>query len=278
MPLQSSAAVIDSRLDPVGAARAAQALTEGENPAVPEPGPSLVALPGGWIDPQGKLHRTAEVRELTGVDEEAMAKAGRLPDGGMDSRRVMECVFERCTLKIGTVGVSPKLLQSMHLGDREAILLGIYRTTYGDDYETRIYCPVCPKWSDVVFELNTDIEPKVLKDPAVVWRDVTLKGGRVANVRLISVADQAEALANEEATGAEMNSILLSRIIRTVDGIETMGLQSAQTLSSADRRKILKYVTDNAPSAGLGEAKTTCPKCQAESTTPLNLAAIFLES
>jgi hypothetical protein len=34
-----------------------------------------VNLPGGYISPSGEVYRTAEVRELTGKDEEAIVKA-----------------------------------------------------------------------------------------------------------------------------------------------------------------------------------------------------------
>jgi hypothetical protein len=263
-------------------ARASEILNSSNDPEVPEPGPSIVQLPGGWVDGLGFLHKTAEVREMTGVDEEAMSRAGKMPDGTQDSRRVMASVYERCTVKVGTVEADPHILRSQHLGDREAILLGIYIATYGNEYEARILCPNCGKWSEVAYELDKDLTSRKLEDPEVVWRDIPLgKNGKFgsASVRLITVGDQETVLEMEQdsATGAEMNTRLMAECVRSVNGRPLLGLHGAQSLNSAIRRDILRYWAKTTPSSGIAEVKTPCPKCQVEATIALNLAAIFLE-
>lgn len=260
-------------------ATAAGIVASVDDVSVPEPGPCVVDLPGGYVMADGMVVRKAEVRELTGLDEEAMAR-GANKQNQVDLVRLLEIIFERGLIRIGDqeVGGGPEgraLRQSMLVGDKDAVLLGIRIATYGPDYESRIVCPKCGEESDVVFELLTDIEERTLEDPQVIYRTVKLRNGE-AEVRLPTVGDQAYATSDPRRTAAEANTMLLARCVRSVNGVPTMGEQTLRAMGMKDRHSILQYIADTAPGPRMGEVKVECPACKEESQMSLSMPALFL--
>jgi hypothetical protein len=101
-----------------------KALTETapvEHNDVTLPSETLVDLPGGLIF-NGEVIKTAEVRELNGRDEEAIGRQGA-------SARIWNTILTRAVVSIGNLPASEDLLDKMLVGDRDALLLGIFRAT-----------------------------------------------------------------------------------------------------------------------------------------------------
>lgn len=251
-----------------------QALSTTEETPVPEIYSGIVELPGGWLDPQGNLQTTAEVRELTGADEEAMGKA-MIKGTGIDWNRMFKVIMERGVVKLGDRVPTAKDLESLLYGDRDAILLGIRIATYGRDHPANITCPLCLRSSDVVFELDTDIPTRKLDDPMVIYRKVKLRGDHSAEIRLVTVADQAFATADMRVGNAQMTTLLLSRCVKTIDGQEHLGEQTMQAMGAGDRKILNTYLMEKAPGPRLGEVVVSCPQCNEESSIAISMTELF---
>lgn len=249
-----------------------QALADEVRP--PEEYPTTAELPGGWLSTDGRAHRNAVVRELTGADEETLGRVWTKNDDLVAIR------WANTLAQLGTVSIGGEPLERsdwdrMLIGDRDALLLAIRIATYGPDYETSIACPKCSKDSDVVFELDKDIKYRRLEDPELIYRKVELRHGRIAEVRLTNVADQAACYADSSWTPSEMNTVLLSHTVRSIDAEPVLGPQAMLKLGAADRKILTDYLAETGPGPLLGEVVAECPKCGQESPIALNVSLLF---
>ncbi len=108
-----------------------------ENPQQKEikitsPSNNIVTLPGGYITATGEVIDEAEVRELTGADEEAIAKA---PNVG----RALLTILQRGTVRIGEERADDKVLDSILSADRDVLLLAIFKATFGNTTIIPVY-------------------------------------------------------------------------------------------------------------------------------------------
>src|SRR5215469_729441 len=100
-------------------------------PVIALPPSDLITLNGGLVKGD-KVINTAIVKELTGEDEEALARAAQANYFHFIDRLL------RCG--VVQLGDEPKsqteqLLGKLLIGDREQLLLGIREATYGDEIE-----------------------------------------------------------------------------------------------------------------------------------------------
>jgi hypothetical protein len=96
-----------------------KALTETPKERTPEivsPSDTTVELPGGYLNAAGEIIRTAEVRELTGKDEELISKTNNLG-------KAILTILQLGTVKIGNELATDKILDELLVGDRDAIIL-----------------------------------------------------------------------------------------------------------------------------------------------------------
>ncbi|MEU5425160.1 hypothetical protein AB0H73_06075 [Streptomyces olivoreticuli] len=258
--------------DPARATQAMQqVLTEsvGPPPAPPVPNDCLVTLPvGATINAQ--LVRAAEVRELTGEDEEALASVST------NTLRFFSKVLERGFVSVGDTKPSPELTKSLYVGDRDALLLAIRRVTFGSELEmTGVSCPGCHASVDVTIDLATVPERGLPEGP----HTVQLRGG-MAYVTFPTVADQEHILADPDASDAVKNTRLLEKCLDRIeapDGTVVKGSADvARKLGIADRRKVLLYLADNAPGPQLMDISVEHDGCGKEIPLPLTLADTFL--
>jgi stage V sporulation protein SpoVS len=181
-------------------------LAEPEKVVVPASivGPSNVevTLPAGFITPDGEVIKTAEVRELNGKDEEAIARA----NGWF---RVLGTILSRAVVKIGPLKVDDALLDRLILGDREALLLGIYKATFGPTTIIPSFCSGCDDAKDVEVDVDRDIPMNVLVDP-ISDRNFTVKTrGHEYVVTLPTGIVQRELGNNSDRTTAELTTLML---------------------------------------------------------------------
>ncbi len=269
--------------DPTALAKASSALAGTVKDPEPEAPPdTLVRLPGGLV--RGTLViRAAEVRELTGEHEEALARAARAQPGSVV--HFLNTLLECGTVRFGTEdpAQTSSLLKDTLVGDRDALLIGIRRATYGDDIELEGWkCPECGGEADLTIPL-TDIPVLKLERPAKdATFDVPLRRGRTAEVRLANGADQAAVFVVGEQTVAERDSILLGRCllaVRDKDGTRhiTTGTEGAiaRKLSLPDRHAILKELTERQPGPKFNDIKFTHSDCGKEVGLAVGLPDLF---
>lgn len=274
----TSVSTADPRQAQFAAQAAQELLVNADETDVPQPADTIIDLPGGWVNPSSGVETTAEVRELTGADEEALSRITK--DGEPDWIRYVSEIMARGLVNIGSYPADAPSRGRLLIGDQAAILLGIRRATYGDEYETRINCQFCNKQSDVAYDLRSkerggDIEYKRLDDPENIFRSVPLRNGQEAEVRLVTVADQHEALKDLRRTTAEQDTILLARCVRAIDGQPLLGEAAARDLSAGNRRTLEKHLYTKQPGPQLGEVKGQCPVCSREISISLSMPALF---
>ncbi len=206
----------------------------------------------------GRLLRTAIVRELNGYDEEVLAKA--------DSRKTSEYllkIVELACVSIDGEKLSPLITDHLLLGDRDAIVLGIRKATYGNivTYEN-VECPQCSKRFDVDVDLDTDVKIKKLEDPKEdrVF-ELALHSGGTAVIRYATVGDQ-DAIKDAPIQG--VNTALLARTLVSING-KAINMQADPAediilrMNMRDRQTLIKEMYENQPGPDLTSIEIECP-------------------
>lgn len=275
---------IDPMLDPEKSnALMAKVLHTTEAAVKPEialPAAGVFRLPGGLVrglERASEARYDAEVRELTGADEEAIAKAR--VSGRID--RFITALLECGTVSIGNLKANREVLGDLLVGDRDALLLEIRRATFGDEIEyERVTCPHCGQAFALTLTLD-DIPVVRLKDTEDRTFEVPLRKGRVATVRFPVGSDQDAIFAAESLNGAEQATLLLSRCvisIKDTDGeIEAVAGDPSvvRDLGIPDRKRIMDTISKNAPGPRYDEITFTHEECGKEVPFAIGVGDLF---
>jgi len=232
------------------------------------PTSGLVELPGGFLLDDGSIATTAEVRELTGLDEEAIAKASSV-------NSAMNVVLKRGLVSIGDVPASKLKLDGMLIADRDALLLAIRNATFGDEVTYSAYCASCEGPVDLTLNLEKDVEIVKLADPVDdrVF-SVDTKAGEVM-VTLPTLVTNKKLADVEGKSFAEFTTVLLAGCIVSINGEPSLGRDTALSLNMKDRQLISEKLLENSPGPRLMEVRKACEACGTEIVLPLSLAELF---
>ncbi len=228
---------------------------------------NVIDLPGGFITPAGEVITKVEVKELTGRDEEAISKASTIA-------RALNSILMRGTAKIGEEEATDKLLDQMLAGDRDAVLLGIYRATFGNEAELPVMCQTCNDFKTMVVDVDTDIPVKKLEDP--YDRQFEVQGKKnTYRCELPTGHTQRELLSNADKTVSELSTILLQNTVLEINGTAVYDKNQVLNLGVADRRKISDEIAKRNPGPQLQDVKAPCPDCGEEVQVPINIGTLF---
>jgi len=234
-------------------------------PVTPPPGTDVELL-GGLLDPFTGLISTAEIRELTGLDEEAVSKIS-------DPGKALLNILERATVKIGNEPATPELLDALYAGDRELLLLAIRNATFGAEVKLGpANCPKCDFEQIYEIDLSKDVPLKKLDGDREFT--VNCKVGEVV-ITLPTGITQKAFVTSTNKTSAELDTILLKNCIKSINGAPVISVETVRSLGIRDRRDILQEITNRNPGPQLNEIKTTCQSCGSEVPLPLTLADLF---
>jgi len=249
-------------------------------PEIPFPDTDIVVLPGG-LARKDTIIQSVEVRELTGEDEESLAKASQSSSIFSFLDRLLRCGVSR----IGNESVTEKdkLLSQMLIGDREAIILGIRQATYGNKIEIEDWnCSHCNFSSELSLELS-DIPSSKLSDLDEATFKVPLRKGGYALVRLANGDDQLAVFEKADLTQAQRETILISRcVISLTDTSGKEKLMAAfpsmsRSLSIPDRHSILRELNIRQPGPKYDQVKFDCESCGTEQTVTVTIGHLFLD-
>jgi hypothetical protein len=246
-----------------------KALNETPKEVLPEinsPSDTTVDLPGGFITATGEIIRTAEVRELTGRDEEAIAKTTNIG-------KALMIILQRGTVKIGDEKADEKMLDQLLIGDRDALLLGILRVTFGNKVKIPVFVDNEEKLVEV--DITADIKNKILTDP-LNDRMFTVKGKKSQfTVRLPDGVVQKKMIDNMDKTSAELSTIVLEGTVTQIDSAPVYSAAQVQALSVIDRRTIIEAINKRAPGPQFEDVVVTDPETGSEVLVPINLGSLF---
>ncbi len=235
-------------------------------PSLPD---TNIDLPGGFYDPmEDEMITTAEVRELTGADEEAIVKIS-------EPGKALMTILEKATVSIGGKPADKETLNMLLAGDREALLLAIRRVTFGNEVELETVCDRCPELQTFVIDLTKDVKVKTLDDRINDRRFVLdLKVGKV-KVALPTGDTQLKLVNASNKNTAELDTLLLSSCVLEINDVPVLGQAQIRNLGIKDRRTILEEIAKRNPGPLLSEVKKACSACGQEVELPLTLAELF---
>lgn len=234
-------------------------------PSLPE---TSVSLPGGYLDFDGTVHTNAEVRELTGTDEEAIVKI-------LEPGKALLAILQRATVSIGGKKADKDMLNSLLSGDREQLLVAIRKVTFGSELSLISSCPKCASEQTFVIDLDKDVKTKELDDK-IVDRSFTVETKKgLVKVHLPTGEVQEKIINSTNKNTAELDTLLLSSCILELNDLPIMNQSQIRDLGMQDRRKILLEIAKRNPGPLLNEIKKTCSDCGSEVDLPLTLAELF---
>lgn len=258
-----------------------EGVTKTEDPLISLPADDLVNLPGGLVK-IGRVIKTATVKELTGEDEESLAKASQSLKPFHFIDRLLRCGV----VQIGDFPVSEKdsLLREMLVGDREQLILGIRRATYGEKLDVDNWrCVNCGNRADLSMEL-ADIPVTFLANPAEeITFSVGLRKGGSVEVKLANGEDQAALFEKDDLTQAQIETILLSRCVLKITSPEGIEQNVAafpsivRNMSVVDRHKVLNELRTRQPGPKYDDVKYECESCGEEGRVAVNIGHLFLD-
>ena len=255
-------------------AQIAAILSDSGPSQAPEPKPTMEPPRDGQCTLPG-LGYKVEVRELTGEDEEALAKVRS------SYPRWMSTLLERAVVSINGEPADSDAVNMLLVGDRDYLLLVIRRVTWGPEIELpAVYCPLCEEEFEAIVHVD-DVPIKRLDKPDDATFTVELRDGAQAEVRLPNGNDQTALLENEKWTRAEQNTRLLQRCISTLidaqgNELPVAGFPSmVRGMSVSDRHKVLNAMDKRAPGAKYAEVTVKHDECGETVPVPLGTAALF---
>lgn len=258
-----------------GAMQAAEAafkrVAQMEVPVIESSSETTVELPAGWLAPNGMLVKTARVRELNGFDEEKLARLNATKNPGVFVTELLLVGVE----ELGGDKPTRQQLQSLLIGDRDALLLGVRRATYGSDVEFTLDCEGCNEKSTVTVDITTDVEVVKLDDPLLRVFSVDLRHGS-ARVQLMNgVVQESVGDLPSTSTMPELNTLLLQKCVIELNGVPISSGDDIRNLSASDRATLVDFITEHAPGPKLGEVKIPCATCGREYPAPLHIGNLF---
>lgn len=245
-----------------------QTAIHGEEPLIPEaPDTNVTLFRGAYSG--GEWNQKAAVKELNGSDEEYIARMM----GGSNPTLYLNAVLTYGVEMLGaydlpTLGVAERmaLIDSLLVGEKELLFLNILRVTYGDIRTVAVKCPTCQAVNDVSFSITEDVPIRTLDDPFALDYEFTCRNEDNLRYRLVNGADQAASAQKPQATMPEQNTILISRVITTVNGKPLVDpLHFAREMGALDRRNLLDTLLSKQPGPYFEEVKLPCATCGAES-------------
>lgn len=232
------------------------------------PSDGVVTLPGGYVTFTGEVIKTAEVRELNGKDEEAIARIG---GGG----RAFNTILSRAVVKVGNEAATEKILDNMLAGDRDALLVGVYRATFGDEAILAGFCPGCKDYKEVSVNVNEDIQYKTLLDP-VSDTEFEITGKKnVYTVALPTGVTQRVLRESDERSMAESLTALLEGTVIKINGRPVYSKSQVQELGVVDRAKIAEELALRSPGPKFDDVVVSCPDCESEVRVPISIGSLF---
>jgi hypothetical protein len=228
----------------------------------------VVELPGGFIPQEGSVIKKAKVRELTGVDEEIIARSET-------EAKALQVILQRGLEELGDKKPSENDLDSLLSGDRDAILLGIRKATFGNEVDYKVICKSCSEEQSLIIDLNSDVKVKELADPYErVW-EIDIKAGKTVLAFPNGLVQKKLSNGVTSKTMSELNTILLTGCVMSINGISVTGPQDVLNLGMADREKIAMELLEKNPGPRLMEVSKACKACGKDINVPLSLAALF---
>jgi len=242
----------------------------------------FVELPSqGRYYPEGHpLHglESVEIRQMTAKEEDILTSRTLLKKGLALDRAIESIIVDK--------RVKPN---SIIVGDKNAIIVAMRVSGYGNEYETKVNCPACAKSQNYIFDLNEanvyagdDLESLNIVDNQNGTFDVQLpRTGVNVTFRLLTGSDEKmlmTALQNERKKKGTEKTVTrqLANIIVAVNGDTSAGAINylVSNIPSMDSRHLRLSYRLAAPDVDLTQ-HFECEDCGHEQDMEVPLTADF---
>lgn len=252
----------------------AKAAIAGTTPLIPDAPDCIVNLPRGLFQ-GGSWKKEAEVRELTGADEESLSRVKDTTD--FYDLVLAHGVVRLDELDLTTYPMAERqvFLRELLIGERSQLLMAVLVATYGNEKLLNITCPHCEMEQELKLLLSSDFKPKDVPDVHRPSFEYVAKNKDLLEYRLVTGADQNEALKRKGSTTAEQNTLILSRCITKVNNqivIDQMGY--ARKLGMKDRNSLLLSMVEKQPDLDMN-VQTVCLGCGGDIVFGLGWGDLF---
>lgn len=242
--------------------RAAKEAIAGPVPLIEDAPDPVVRLPRGLFH-SGVWERDVLCRELTGADEEQLAKA-KTP------YEYFNTVIGQGVVSVGSFDLSKHsmperqyFLGDLLIGEREQIFLKIVQVSFGNTKDINFSCQTCDTKQDVTLLLDTDFPPAKVDNVEATILEHTTSKGDVLSYRAALGSDQEAIMEKRGISPAEQNTLMLSRCITKCNGdVIVDPVSFARGLAIRDRQKLLDLLVERQPQIDLN-ITTTCVSCGA---------------
>jgi hypothetical protein len=205
-----------------------------------------VTLPHGLWD--GRRRRSeAALRAPTGADE-----AYLLSLHGRSRAEQVTGLLARCVDRVGELEADDALVQALTVGDREALLLHLRATTFGDRLDCTVDCSRCGERMDVELRISELLVPpyaEVRERHTIALDGPGLRGQAV--VRLVTGADQ-EAAARQSDGEAGVQELVERCVLEVRSAHDPSPLALAEAVS--------RPLAELDPQAQI-DIDAVCPSC-----------------
>jgi hypothetical protein len=260
--------------DKTQALQKAKEAIAGPVPLIPEAPDNKLILPLGlYINGVHKTEIT--VRELTGLDEEVLAKQ-KEPTDFFDTVIALGVVSaDDFDMASRPLSERQALLRTLLVGERDQLFVAVTRVTFGDDRDVGFTCGACDEQQEMTLLLSEDFKPKEVEDLTLeTWTYTTAKGD-VLTYRLVTGDDQREAINRKGASLAEQNSTILNNVIVKLNGgLLTDPMSYVRSMTMKDRSTLLNLLVAKQPSIDL-EVTTNCAVCGNPTRVSLGWGDLF---
>ncbi len=261
-----------------------------EAPPPPQPSPRgfEFELPVGYVDEDGRVHRTAVLRKMTGRDEAIMADR-RNRNG---AARMMSELLASCLVRLGEIErPTVAVVQSLYSSDRYFLLLKLREITFGPELAATYACPTCKESITLIEDISelevTRIENGSLPDDIVVeLEDGYLdRDGQIYTTLVFrhpNGGDEEKIASVSRENASRGKNALMARCLVSLGDMprsrmETLGTSIFNDLTLGDRACIDEALNQKGPGIDL-RRDVSCPACGREYEVTLDLSNFLRRS
>jgi len=217
-----------------------------------------------------------EIRAMTAKEEDILMSRALIKKGTVITHLIRSCLVDK--------RINPEELLS---GDRNALMIALRITGYGNEYPVEVTCPACDNKEKYTFDL-TQLPLKFLEeDPEMLGQNIftiTLPMSKVTvKFRLLTGRDEEELTASAEIKkkklGGEIDNLITSRLQRaiiSVNGRSDSGaiLNFIRNMPARDSAIIRKHIAKMEPGIEM-KSEYSCSACGEHSEVDVPIGATF---
>lgn len=236
------------------------------------PGGGSLLLPLGLFDADGRAHRDAVLRPITGHEQRSMAELS--PQAPM--AEVMTALLSSCLQAVGTLPLAgASLARALLPGDREFLLLKLFEMTFGERLYVTLRCPAETCHAQLELPVSTgDFAIEASPPPSRTFL-FTPQGGTEGQLefRLPTGGDQETVCRYHDLSEEERCERMLAECLE--DQPREAAHHIIASLSSGEREHVERRMHELAPQLEIA-LEAVCPDCGAAFNAEIDLPFLLL--